>query len=1011
LIYPSNPLPPSPPLTSHTQYYYGFNHIRNWTVFNYDLDEGEVIQNNYILEIPTVEGNTGGGTTTLAAKGLACIDCYAYLAPEVQITLVWNEFYVTDFSASLKGSSVVNAGLGILDPAFLEIGKHFYEIYREDNFTDAVNFGLFTLDSKKKMTFEVSGFGRAAGAGHISARAEANGELVSRYKKVSGKEPPIWTHEALGDYLVNITEFDISHFDLKSFGVDFALVPSMEVRLTGTGFPFEGLVATTTAAIKAKAGFEISAEVPEANLEIEVPDDGGTAGEDMSIKIKWKDIPVKREDVINVFIHNDCWDKGVKHQVLSVPHDFRTKKGSVTLQWSVPFDASLSQLNFLDAANVGALTVCDKDKFVLSVSLDADEMTEYHSNEFYLLVNAVDGGYGVSAPANKGQVWANEKTEFAWKSDGFKYFQAGQVGETPQLVSVKNVSIFMFGEETDCTVSPAINGIIGWFDPQYGCEESWLQVAASLENDGSELVTVPSTTLEGKKLSEFDEVYASIVGVDNTNVFARNRGSFKVYEGCPNEDRYTVTFSIKGQSSLQNYYWADLQTAWYWKVQNMFSNRDEIKSTIKALGTAGGGQASVVWGQNPIIDKTLVVTACDSDQISINLWELDDITYLESNDDDYGKWTLTASQWANGGANDGSGIWSLESMDTSNRKQGSFPVTVSIEKVTEKGVPVTRRLEATIEAKAEPPRRNLREEVTFDSDRTAQRRLHHDDCVTAYYHLEAVLEMTNVEYSRPESMADFVDPVMNFIGFEEVETITLYNNPNHVAIDILPFYEATLHNFEGFDCASLREDPNVWESYVESLLKGSPAAVGGTAVVGVAVVAGISYMLYAAFGAGAAGLILGGYGAKKALDSAPLNRAGKSDSVFEGANPIARVSSDRMSGGSRNGSKSSHHPAPPPPPERNSSFDDDDIDESSGTEKVKSVKGLVTLGKNFLRKDSGRADEDELNRAMEMSHMNYSHAAPKSTVQRMEELHELKSKGYITDDEFEAKRKVILQGA
>ena len=34
-----------------------------------------------------------------------------------------------------------------------------------------------------------------------------------------------------------------------------------------------------------------------------------------------------------------------------------------------------------------------------------------------------------------------------------------------------------------------------------------------------------------------------------------------------------------------------------------------------------------------------------------------------------------------------------------------------------------------------------------------------------------------------------------------------------------------------------------------------------------------------------------------------------------------------------------------------------------------------------------------------------------STVQRMEELHELKSKGYITDEEFEAKRKGILQGA
>jgi len=124
------------------------------------------------------------------ASGLSCIDCYAYLAPEIQITLVWNEFYVTDFTASLRGSSVVNVGVGILDPAFLEIGKHFYEIYNEDNYTDAVDFGLFTLDSKKRMTFEVDGFGKAAGAGSITARAEAKGELTSRYKKFSGKVSP-----------------------------------------------------------------------------------------------------------------------------------------------------------------------------------------------------------------------------------------------------------------------------------------------------------------------------------------------------------------------------------------------------------------------------------------------------------------------------------------------------------------------------------------------------------------------------------------------------------------------------------------------------------------------------------------------------------------------------------------------------------------------------------------------------------------------------------------------------
>ena len=42
------------------EYYYGFNHIRNWTVFNYDLDKDEVIQKDYTLAIPRSRARAGG---------------------------------------------------------------------------------------------------------------------------------------------------------------------------------------------------------------------------------------------------------------------------------------------------------------------------------------------------------------------------------------------------------------------------------------------------------------------------------------------------------------------------------------------------------------------------------------------------------------------------------------------------------------------------------------------------------------------------------------------------------------------------------------------------------------------------------------------------------------------------------------------------------------------------------------------------------------------------------------
>ena len=97
------------------------------------------------------------------------------------------------------------------------------------------------------------------------------------------QEPPAWNYEHTGDWYANITDFDISHFDLKEFGVNFALVPSMDVRLVGQGFPFEGLLATTTASVKALAGFQISADLPESDMKITVADDTGTAGEDLEV--------------------------------------------------------------------------------------------------------------------------------------------------------------------------------------------------------------------------------------------------------------------------------------------------------------------------------------------------------------------------------------------------------------------------------------------------------------------------------------------------------------------------------------------------------------------------------------------------------------------------------------------------------------------------------------------------------------------------------------------------------
>jgi len=241
------------------------------------------------------------------------------------------------------------------------------------------------------------------------------------------------------------------------------------------------------------------------------------------------------------------------------------------------------------------LFVNNNNRYNLIVQLGKDGLEEYTSNRF----KVDNGGYGVIFPNSGGNVYSDEWNRFAWKSDSYRYFS-----EDGENLRVNNVTIFLFGAETDCTISPLVNSIAQLFDPSYGCEESWVQVGESIYNTGFKELMVPSHTLDGKEMRDFDEVYTSIIGVDNTNVFSRNRGSFKVFNGCPAQKRYELTFDLHGKSSLNNYYatgknfcteCTDVQTGWYFEL-SVDNVRDDRKTTHKLVQGSGHevyvGQAS-----------------------------------------------------------------------------------------------------------------------------------------------------------------------------------------------------------------------------------------------------------------------------------------------------------------------------------------------------------------------------------------------------------------------------------
>ncbi|GMH78682.1 hypothetical protein TrST_g5098 [Triparma strigata] len=968
------------------EYKYEFNHIRNWTVFNYDLDKDEVIQPAYTIDIPTLEASSGDGTTSFAAHGFSCINCYAYLAPSVQLTLQWNQFYITDFSASLIGRSKVNIGVGFLDPVILEIGQHFYEIYNETNFTDAVDFGLFTMDSKKSMTFAVDGFGQAAGAGSITGEMTASGQISSRYKKLSAADPHLWTYDYGAKWAANITDIDISHLDLEEFGADFSLIPSMDIRVTGTGFPFEGLVATTTAQIRATAGFEISNKIPDANLQVYVENDSGTAGEDLQVKISWKNIPSKREDIINVFIHNDCWASDVKHKVISQKHYFSSTKGSTTLTWNVPYDASLSQLNFLGYDDFAGLKVCESDKFYLSVMLEKDKISEYHSNEFTLLVNAVDGGYGVTKPWNNDVLYFGELNEFEWNSASYVYFNQGDPTTPAELTPVANVSIVLYGAETDCTGSDLVDSLVGLFDPRWGCEESWVQITdPGIANSGSANVYVPPKTLDDQPLIDFHEVHASIIGVDNTNVFSRNKGSFKVFEGCPSSSRYKVSFYIEGDSTLTNGVWHDTATGFYFSVAPP-SKRGDTEYTARK-----GKSEDVDWNAKPSLNHQIDVVACEGDNINLRLYEVDDQTLQRLccdaiGDDDYGQWPKTMAEWIAGEDGSGDGAWQLEAWFTgtlgSRVNVGKFPVRVETTLLSENGVPVGGRRALNSEsnkreeeelAAGKKATKNLRSKsVEVIPARENRRRLHHDDCVTAYYHVESLLEMTKVTYTQPDALEEITDPIANFLGYENVKTMTLYNEPEPVRIDVIPFTEYTLHNFEGFDCSQFRQPASYWEDLWEGFLAGDAGNIAIVVGGGAAATGGFAFVvwLFAFGGAGLTGWVGGkkagnalGRGSTELVDGGDeferdTDVVGKSraTSAFENENPMAKAHLH-----SQDKKKISSNALPPPPPPPPPAI-------KASASVIKPNPGFAkTFQKVFMRNNSSMATETELTLAMKLS--------------------------------------------
>jgi len=150
----------------------------------------------------------------------------------------------------------------------------------------------------------------------------------------------------------------------------------------------------------------------------------------------------------------------------------------------------------------------------------------------------------------------------------------------------------------------------------------------------------------------------------------------------------------------------------------------------------------------------------------------------------------------------------------------------------------------------------------------------------AYYHIDMALEMADVSYTAPDFLVnDISEPFLNFIGFDEVNRITLYKENTPLTIDVLPREEYRPH--VPFDCSKINK-PGVIENWWLDLLEGEPEAIGVAVGVGAVSTGGLSFLVwFFVLGGGAAGAA-----AKKKARKKETEMTDTRGSAFATENPM-----------------------------------------------------------------------------------------------------------------------------
>mmetsp|Transcript_18923 Transcript_18923/g.35092 ORF Transcript_18923/g.35092 Transcript_18923/m.35092 type:complete len:1244 (+) Transcript_18923:51-3782(+) len=488
-------------------------------------------------------------TVNLGLSGVECDECWAYLGADMDLELEFSGISIKHFKLEVGGSfgfnydfKMNNGGIEFQNEVEGEVTEFPSANNEKMNIPILSGFlKLLDIDISGEYEAVVSGIGSAQGSIEAGGGMTFDSKMGVEFNKGSmGKAAQT---KLIGRANVEYTEpyFRFKGFQTYGMMSELELKPKLVFDVKGGSFPFSALVMTSKVGVDPHIGYQVS-PAARGNFKIVSPTSGQkfVAGDTMPIEVEYSDYDQQHE-VLFFALSNDCWGDEEEGTFIAIEDAKLNFHGSGTMEipWKVPYNEAFSVSLDGDSSS----WTCDETKYwKLHLKLATQPFLEIDpSDNFELKVNYENGAYseglGVTSPAYGDSFVGSGERTIEWDDDHFTYY-ASESGTTQGVIKkVPNVDIMLHTYQ--CAIG------------SFWCYDNTVTLTdeSGTRNDGIYNAQIDQCTDKGIRLSDANDVFALVVGKENTDVAGRS-ASFSVTEPtCSNPMYPMITI---GKSHIVN---------------------------------------------------------------------------------------------------------------------------------------------------------------------------------------------------------------------------------------------------------------------------------------------------------------------------------------------------------------------------------------------------------------------------------------------------------------------------